>query len=147
MKTSGNNGIAGPWKLSVPALIILALAVLMAIGSATFLGPCVHEDGSFGACHWAGKALLGIGLLMAVQALLALALRSHAARLGLFMAMVPTAALGVFIPGTLIDLCRMDTMRCRAVMQPSMALICAAVAIAALAGCAVEYVKYLRRTA
>ena len=36
-------------KSCIPAIIILALSMLAAIGSQTFLGACVHDDGSFGA--------------------------------------------------------------------------------------------------
>ena len=56
-------------KAIIPATIILILALVIAIGSQSFLGACVHEDGSFGACHWAGRAMLGMGALMAAMAL------------------------------------------------------------------------------
>ena len=119
-------------KTAVPALVILALGLVIAIGSATFLGPCVHEDGGFGACHWAGRMLLGVGALLA--ALAALALIARGARTGLYLAMVPAAALGMLTPGMLIALCTMPTMRCRMVMRPALLLLCAAALIAALTG-------------
>ena len=48
-------------KQLIPAVILLILSLVIVIGSQTFLSPCVHEDGSFGPCHWAGQALLGLG--------------------------------------------------------------------------------------
>jgi len=117
---------------AVPAIVILILALVIAIGSQSFLGPCVHEDGSFGTCHWAGRMLLGVGLLLAVQALLALALGRL--RQGLYLAMLPSAALGLLAPGTLIGLCGMNTMRCRMLMRPAMLILCALILAAALAG-------------
>jgi hypothetical protein len=48
-------------KQSIPAVILLILSLVIAIGSQTFLSPCVHDDGAFGSCHWAGQALLGLG--------------------------------------------------------------------------------------
>ena len=111
-------------KLSIPACVVLALALLIAIGSQTFLGPCVHDDGSFGACHWAGRMLMGVGALLAAQSLLALIARDHGRRAGLFLAMAPTTLLGILTPGTIISLCGMATMRCRALMRPAMILLC-----------------------
>ena len=108
-------------KAIIPAIITLVLALVVAIGSQTFLGACVHEDGSFGACHWASRALLGVGGLLAVLALAALCVPS--ARLGLYIAMTLTCVLGILTPGTLIALCQMATMRCRALMQPATTIL------------------------
>ena len=108
-------------KNTIPALIILLLSLIAALGSQTFLGACVHEDGSFGACHWASRALLGVGGLLAVLALAALCVPS--ARLGLYIAMALTCILGILTPGTLIALCQMATMRCRALMQPATTIL------------------------
>ncbi len=108
-------------KSMIPAIITLVLALVVAVGSQTFLGACVHEDGSFGPCHWASRALLGVGGLLAVLALAALVVPS--ARLGLYIAMALTCILGILTPGTLIALCQMATMRCRALMQPATTIL------------------------
>ena len=119
-------------KLSFPAIAILILGLVIAIGSQTFLGPCVHEDGSLGVCHWAGRMMMGVGALLAVLA--ALALLMPQLRSGLMLAMLPTALLGLLTPGTIISICRMDTMRCRMVMRPAMLILCAIVMALALGG-------------
>ena len=121
-------------KAVLPACIVLALALVIALGSQTFLSPCVHEDGSFGACHWAGRALLGIGCVTAILAALALALRHAKARLGVYLSLLPVTLLGILTPGTLIDLCRMSTMRCRAAMQPAMIILFAVMLVCAGVG-------------
>ncbi len=108
-------------KAIIPAIITLVLALVVAVGSQTFLGACVHEDGSFGACHWASRALLGVGGLLAVLALAALVVPS--ALLGLYIAMALTCVLGILTPGTLIALCQMATMRCRALLQPATTIL------------------------
>ena len=59
-------------QFSPGAAAALLLSAVTAAGSVSFLGPCVHEDGSFGSCHWAGEAMLGIGLLLAALSLTAL---------------------------------------------------------------------------
>ena len=120
-------------KTSVPAMIVLILALIAAIGSQSFLGPCVHEDGSFGACHWAGRALLGVGGLLA-----ALALLLPRCREGLCLAMALTSALGLLVPGPLVSLCGMSTMRCQALMRPAMSVLFALTLAASALGWLLE---------
>jgi len=119
-------------KYRIPAIIVLVLSLLLAIGSQTFLGACVHDDGSFGACHWACRALLGEGILLAVLALATLALKRE--RPGLYLAMLPASLLGMLTPGTLIAICKAPTMRCRMVTRPAMMVLFALAFIAALIG-------------
>ena len=119
-------------KQSIPTIVILVLALLLAVGSQTFMGACVHDDGSLGACHWAARALSGIGGLLAVLAILALLVKKE--RAGLYLAMVPTALLGILTPGTLINLCGMATMRCRALMKPAAMVLLAFTLATALVG-------------
>ena len=119
-------------KSIIPAVVILILSLIIAVGSQTFLGACVHDDGSFGACHWACRAMLGEGGLLAVLAVLALALKRE--RAGLFMAMIPASLLGLLTPGTLIALCKMPTMRCRMLTQPATMILFGAALLAALVG-------------
>ena len=119
-------------KQIVPGYIILLLALVISIGSVTFLGPCVHEDGTVGACHWASRSILGLGLLALVLSLLAILLRG--ARSGLYLAVALACVPGVLTPGTLIGLCKMSSMHCRAVMQPAMIILFAAAGLCALYG-------------
>ncbi len=119
-------------KSNILAVIILILSIVAAIGSQTILGACVHEDGSVGACHWACRAMLGEGALLAALSLLALAMKRE--RTGLYLAMVPASLLGLLTPGTLIAICKMPTMRCRMVSRPAMMILFGAMLIAALVG-------------
>ena len=128
-------------RFSPGAAAVLLLSVVIAVGSVSFLGPCVHEDGSFGSCHWAGQAMLGIGLLLAVLSLAALLVKDCRLRAGILFAAAAAAVLGIFVPGTLINLCGMATMRCRAVMRPAMTLLCVLTAVSSLAGGIAAYRK------
>ena len=111
-------------KKIIPAALILLFSVLAAVGVKTFLGPCVHEDGTFGPCHWAGQALLGISLLMSAQSIAVLAAHKNSQlSRGLFLAMALTSVLGMLIPGPVISLCGMATMRCRSLMRPAMTIL------------------------
>ena len=119
-------------KQTIPAGIVLILSLVIVIGSQTILSPCVHEDGSFGPCHWAGQALLGLGCVLIFLTVFALCVKR--VRLGVYLSMLPVCVLGILMPGTLIDLCHMSTMRCRMVMQPAMIILFSAVLLCALIG-------------
>ena len=131
MKTSANNR-----KLVIPAAAVLVIALLSAAGVKTVFGACVHEDGSFGACHWAAQAVFAMNLLLAAQSLCALlfAIRNPASARGLFLAMTLTAAAAALIPGPVISLCMMASMRCRALMRPAVSILAALSAAVSLAG-------------
>ena len=108
-------------KVMIPSVILLILSFVVIIGSQTFLSPCIHEDGSHGACYWAGQTLLGLGGVLACLSILSMFVKGN--RHGVFLSAIPIAILGVFTPGTLIDLCHMSTMRCRMIMQPAMMIL------------------------
>ena len=119
-------------KQMIPGCVMLVLALVISIGSFTFLSPCVHEDGSVGACWWAGRALLGLGCLLGILAVLTLV--SGRARFGTYLSSIAVCILGILTPGTLISLCRMSSMHCRAVMQPAMIILFSVSALAAVIG-------------
>ena len=121
-------------KKIIPGIVIILLALTGLIGGLTFLGPCVHDDGSFGACHYAGMALTGICALILAENICHLFVKRNGFRQGVYICTVMTAVLGILIPGTLIDLCKMATMRCRAVMRPGMTIIFILICVAALIG-------------
>ena len=123
-------------KKTIPAIITAVLGIVICLGSQTFLGACVHEDGSFGACHWASRALMGLGGLSTLLSVLALLLPSQ--RSGLYLAQAASAALGILTPGTLIALCGMATMRCRMVMKPAMTVLFALTLAVAIVGFALS---------
>ena len=117
---------------NVLGVIAGVLGLLMAVGVKTFLHPCVHEDGSFGPCHWARQTLMGLGCVVGILAILSLCVQK--ARLGTYMSALPVCGLGILTPGTLIDLCHMSAMRCRMVMQPAMIILFSAALLCALTG-------------
>lgn len=119
-------------KTMIPGCIMLVLSLVIAIGSFTFLAPCVHDDGSVGACWWAGRAILGLGCLLAVISLLTLF--SGRARFGACLSGTAVCIAGILTPGTLISLCRMSSMRCHAVMQPAMIILFAIAGLVSLIG-------------
>ena len=116
------------------AFVILGLSIMAAAGIRTFLRPCVHEDGSFGSCHWAGQVLFGVSLLMAFEAMLAILQAEKRPLRVLYLCLLGTALLGFCVPGHLIKLCSMDTMRCQSIMRPAMQIIFCLAAIVSFLG-------------
>jgi len=103
----------------VVGVILLVLSLLLIVGVLSFAGPCgVHDDGSVSSCFWAGRALLGIGVVITVLSLVRVFERDEGERRGLSLAVACLGVLVVCVPGALIDLCMMQTMRCHTVMRP-----------------------------
>ena len=121
-------------RIKIPALIVVILAAAAAVGVKTFLGPCVHEDGTFGVCHWAGQAMFGTALLIGAEGLAAICSRSTGVFRGLLLSMAAAAVLGICTPGLLIDLCGMKVMRCQALMRPAMTILFAVMGIVSVIG-------------
>ena len=125
-------------KKNLFAILLLIFAAVIAVGSVTVLGPCVHEDGSKGPCADAGRALLIDGCVMAILAILITLVNRRGLRMALFAADLCAAVIGILLPGVIMPLCKMDTMHCRAVMQPSMIILSGAAAVSALTGIITE---------
>ena len=120
-------------KPGIMDVIVTLLPAVLVAGLRTFAAPCMHEDGSAAACTTAGTVLLVLGvvtLVLAVMRLLGVDRRTRRS-LDLFL-VIAGIALAV-LPGTILPLCMMETMRCRAVMMPFARIIGAATAIVALA--------------
>ena len=125
-------------KRNVFCGILLVLAAMIAVGSVSVLGPCIHEDGSEAICVRASRWILLAGCVLAVLTVLTLMIRVPAVRIGLFVAATAVSAVGIALPGTIFPVCRMDTMHCRAVMQPAMIILFAAALIISAFGIITE---------
>ena len=119
----------------------LILAVLLALGALSFAGPCVHEDGSFAACHAASLAVIGSSVLAAVASLAALFVRGGKLAGSVMLVSAVAGLFAALSPGTLFGLCMMQTMRCWTLMRP-FALVCgAALFLCALVAAIMLFVK------
>ena len=119
-------------KIRPTDIALLALSLCLALGVALVFKPCAaHEDGGWMTCHWAGQAVLGIGIALCVLAVARLFLDGKA-RQGLDLAFIAFAGLAALLPGSLINLCMMANMRCRAVMRPAVIVVSALIVVAAL---------------
>lgn len=117
------------------SLIAAGFSLLMCIGALTFLGPCIHEDGTTGICREAGTLSAILGGCAAAFALLSTAVRNKG-KLAVCL-LILTAGCGAaafFVPGGIKPLCMMDTMRCRAIMTPAVKLLSGLILVSTLPG-------------
>ncbi len=111
-------------EIGVYPLLQIVLNAIFFVGIQTIFAPCEpHEDGTWMTCHWAGEALLGIAAVMLVMSLLHLLPLRTGMKEGLVFAMIPVSFLIIVLPGRLIPLCMMETMRCHVIMQPAVTVI------------------------
>ena len=82
------------------------LSVVSLIGIFTVFAPCgPKEDGSWMVCRWAGNAVKGISLVLAVLSLIRLFIADEKIKIGLSLAVFAVAILETAVPGHLISLC------------------------------------------
>ena len=100
-------------------IVLTVLSSILLVGILTFAGPCgVHDDGTVSSCYWASRAVLGVGVVLAVISLVRIFERDEGERRGLSFSAALLGVLVAVLPGVLIDLCMMQTMRCHTVMRP-----------------------------
>ena len=120
-------------RFGVCDFLLALTALLFLLGLLFVFAPCgPKEDGGWMTCHWAGQALKGTAVLELVLALAHLIPAPAERKIGLDLALAATAVLAHLIPGRLIGLCLMASMRCRSVMTPSVTVFSALLAALAL---------------
>ena len=105
-----------PKAQPIVGVILTVLAVLLLVGVAIFAGPCTdHGDSS---CLGASRAVLGIGALVAVLAIVRIFETDEGERRGLSLSCGLLGFLIAAMPGSIIPLCADPAMPCNAVMRP-----------------------------
>ncbi len=99
--------------------IRILLCLILALGVVTVFRACgAREDGSWMHCHRAQTDVLVIGIVMSAVSVVSLFIKSRGIRLALDIADALLAAAAVLIPGTIVKMCMMSSMRCHSVMKP-----------------------------
>ena len=121
--------------LSLVGILHLILALVLLVGILTFCAPCgMHEDGAWSSCHWAGQAIIGLAGLTLLLSLLSLLSRKAWCRFAFSLSACGVSLLTALVPGTLIRLCMMSTMRCITVMKPCVLVLSLLMALLSLVG-------------
>lgn len=108
-----------PKARPVAGLVLTALSVLLLVGVATFAGPCNgHGEQGGLSCMWASRAVLAVGAVTAVLAIVRIFETDEGERRGLSLSCGLLGFLMAAMPGLVIGLCADPAMHCNAVMRP-----------------------------
>ncbi|MCR5558952.1 MAG: DUF4418 family protein [Schwartzia sp.] len=128
-------------KEKVFALLPAVFSLLLSLGVMTVFSACgMKEDGTWMRCHGAQNVVELGGFILFFLFSFAAILKSRSLKLFLFAAGVIGAAALFFVPGDIMPLCMMKTMRCHTVFQPFVRLVSAVIVVSGAAG----FVRVLR---
>ena len=110
----------------VPAII----AVLSAAGVMTIFRACGKTgEGTWMNCHNAQLYVFVVSLIIAAISIAAAFVKSSKLKMCLGIVAIVLAIITALIPGVLVHLCMMTTMRCHSLMRPSVIILCVLVII------------------
>ena len=99
----------------------------------------MHDDGSYGRCHYAQLVVACLGLLIAAGALCSILWRTREVMCTVSVVTACTAVLTLLIPGPVIPLCMMKTMHCLTMMKPFTTVMGSVVLLISIAGFALAF--------
>lgn len=112
-------------KQNICSWIPVILSLLLAAGTLTVFRACgPKEDGTWMHCHTAQNDIVIAAAILFVIFLAAAIIRNKTFSVILHAAGIVLSIVTILIPGTLISMCMMDSMRCYAVMQPFVRIMC-----------------------
>ncbi|MBP5575264.1 MAG: DUF4418 family protein [Treponema sp.] len=107
-------------KVRFMDLVLLLVSLILCLGTAFAFSACgPKEDGSWMLCHWAERVVVLQGAICSLLALAKLVCARDGVRLGLGAAIFFNSLAALFVPGRIIPLCKMASMRCHLIMKPS----------------------------
>lgn len=122
-----------PKAAPLVGIALLALVGALFAGLATFAGPCEAISGHDApTCTWASRAVMGVGAVIAVLAIVRIFETDEGERRGLSLACGLLGFLAAAMPGFIIELCADPSMHCNMAMRPFVA--CVGVAIGLVGG-------------
>ena len=122
-------------KNRLTGILSLAISILLAGGIMTVFRACAQkEDGTWMHCHYAQMNVFYIAVVMVVISLINLFVSNRKFGAGLWAVSIILSIIVILIPGTIMGMCMMDTMRCWAVMKPFVMIVCVLMIIVSLVG-------------
>lgn len=120
-------------KITTIAFLPALLSLLLGLGTATVFDACeIREDGTWMHCHEAQTTVVICALILTALLSAAALLQKKTIKIVFYGAAVIAAAVIFLIPGTLIPMCMMQTMRCYTVMQPFVRILSTLIALLSL---------------
>ena len=120
-------------KRTIRSWIPVILSLLLAAGTLTVFRACgPKEDGTWMHCHTAQNDIVIAAAILFVVFLAAALIKNITISVILHAAGIVISIVTMLIPGTLVSMCMMDSMRCYAVMQPFARVLSGLILITAL---------------
>lgn len=105
-------------KIGVLEVLAALVSLLYLIGIHSWFPVCAVMGDTIMACHWAGRVLQALALLLALLSVAHLFVPDEMAKTGMDVAMAGIAMVTLFTPGHIINLCMMEEMNCRSNTLP-----------------------------
>lgn len=119
----------------IMTLIPAVLSLLMAAGTATVFRACAaKEDGTWMHCHTAQNAVVAAGVILFVLFVINTFVSARTLHILIYVVGIAAGVVTFLIPGVVVSMCMMNTMRCYAVMQPFVRVMSALIAVVSAAG-------------
>lgn len=118
-------------KKSIWNKAALILSVFLAAGVMTIFKACgPKEDGTYMHCHSVQMYIFYIALAEIVIIAATLFIRNTKAIAALMVCGAVLSLIAVLLPGRIMPMCMMDTMRCHALMKPAVTILGVIITIA-----------------
>lgn len=116
-------------SISIIDVLLSFAAVALCFGTVFIFHPCGPKpDGSWMLCHWAERVIVAMGAtffaLCAVRFFV-----SRSIKTGISICFIAFSIITMLVPGVLINLCMMHSMRCWTVMKPAVTVISILIAV------------------
>ncbi len=129
-------------KNIITECIQVILCIVLAAGMFTFLKTCpAKEDGTFMSCHWAGRVITAIGIVILILSIVNLLVKSVKIKIGLTIAIILNQILCALVPGVIVKTCMMNTMRCNSCTKPGVIVLSSIIVIVSI----INLVLYIRK--
>ena len=130
-----------PSRKTLLKLIPAGLGLLLSLGSCTAFAACgIKEDGSWMRCHSAQTTVTICAAVLSAFLLLPAFIREKALKIVLNGIGIVGSAAIFLIPGKLMPMCMMRTMRCYIIFQPFVRIMAALIACC----CIVQIIQAIR---
>lgn len=116
-------------KINVLDVILSVISLIFVLGSIFIFDVCpAKADGSFMNCHWANRAATAVGVVIFALSLENIFVENKI-KIGIISGIFASSILLGIIPGILINLCKMQTMRCWTTFKPSVLVFAILIAV------------------
>ncbi|MCR5214138.1 MAG: DUF4418 family protein [Eubacterium sp.] len=111
-------------KKKIFEILPIIIALLLSLGVVTVFKACdPMEDGTWMHCHAAQNDVFILGLVIGGLGTIALLIKKKAVKIIVGVVNLGLGVLTSIVPGILVHLCMMHTMRCHSVMRPFVVIV------------------------